>query len=146
MVFKYGVRMGGKIASNRFYPLHSKLFSSLLSPLSPLHLPLPSPRLDIKLVGRRPLLRVTVDLRRGTQRAVLASSLLPSPRLDIKLVGRRPLPRVTVDLRRGTQRAVLASFPLLDLSLYPPHLYSLPFPLYLSLSPLLDYIERRCLT
>ncbi len=57
MVFKYGVRMGGKIASNRFCPLHSNfstLFSSLLSALSPLHLPLPSYRLDIKVVGFKP--------------------------------------------------------------------------------------------
>ena len=73
MVFKYGVRMGGKIASNRFYPLHPKLFSSLLSPLSPLHLPLHSPPLDIKSVGRRPAPRVTVDFGRGTQRAVTSS-------------------------------------------------------------------------
>ncbi len=54
MVFKNSLRKGGKIASNRFYPLHSNLstlFSSLLSPLSPLHLPLPSHRLDIKVVG-----------------------------------------------------------------------------------------------
>ncbi len=51
MVFKNGLRKGGKIASNRFYPLHSNLSTS---PPSPLHLPLPSHRLDIKVVGRKP--------------------------------------------------------------------------------------------
>ena len=81
MVFKYGVRMGGKIASNRVYPHQSKLFSSLLSPLSPLHLPLHSPPLDIKSVGRRPAPRVTVDFGRGTQRAVTSSFSLPSSSL-----------------------------------------------------------------
>ena len=57
MVFKNGLRKGGEIASNRFYPLHSylsTLFSSLLPPLPVYIFPPPPPRLDRKVVDRRP--------------------------------------------------------------------------------------------
>ncbi len=42
-----------EIAVPTYLSMHT-LFSSLLSPLSPLHLSPPPPRLDIKVVGRRP--------------------------------------------------------------------------------------------